>query len=155
MPPETFTFIPATSHEGLSPITQAYGVCVDTEERVLLQKHPDRPWNIPGGKPEPGETYEQALIREVYEETNVHVERPQLIGYQEVFREGVLQSYQLRYLAFVVAIDERQPDPDEGVMRERLFVPLDEAMTYIPYPQYADLFAEVRSVLRGLKEESA
>ncbi len=150
MPSETYTFIPASSYEGLSPITQVYGVCIDSEGRVLMQKHPERPWNIPGGKPEAGETYEQALAREVYEETNVHIERPAMIGYQEVYVDGVVKNYQLRYIAFVTAIDERQPDPDEGVMRERLFVPLAEAMNYIPYPQYAELFkAASRALEKG------
>ncbi len=147
--PETFTFIPASSWEGLSPIKQAYGVCLDDEQRVLLQKHPERPWNIPGGQPEPGETYEQTVIREVYEETNVRVENPRFIGYQEVFEDGVLKAYQLRFIATVVAIDERQPDPDEGVMRERMFVPLSEVMNYIPYPQYKDMFKVVETVLKN------
>jgi hypothetical protein len=75
-----------------------------------------------------------------------------MIGYQEVFEEGVLTCYQLRFLARVTAIDERQPDPDEGVMRERLFVPLSEVMNYIPYPQYTELF---KAVERSLAENSA
>lgn len=149
MPNETFTFIPATSWEGLSPIKQAYGVCLDAQNRVLLQKHPDRPWNIPGGKPELGETYEEAVIREVYEETNVHIKDPQMIGYQEIFQDGVLNGYQLRFIARVTGIDPRLPDPDEGVMRERMFVPLSEVMEYIPYPQYADLF---RTAERHIQE---
>jgi ADP-ribose pyrophosphatase YjhB (NUDIX family) len=144
---ETFTFTPATSYEGLSPITQAYGVCLDDQQRVLLQKHPDRPWNIPGGKPELGETYEQTVIREVYEETNVRIENPKMIGYQEVFQDGVFKSYQLRFLATVSALEDRLPDPDEGVMRERMFVPLSEAMQHIPYPQYAQLFALVEALI--------
>ena len=147
--PETFTFVPASSWEGLSPIKQAYGVCLDEQNRVLLQKHPDRPWNIPGGQPEPGETYEQTVIREVYEETNVRVENPRFIGYQEVFEAGVLKAYQLRFIATVVAIDERLPDPDEGVMRERMFVTLSEVMNYIPYPQYKDMFKVVEAVLKN------
>ncbi len=140
---ETFTFTAADSYEGLSPVTQAYTVCLDDQGQVLLQKHPDRPWNIPGGKPELGETYEEAAIREVYEETNVRIKDPVMIGYQEVFENGVFKSFQLRFLAKVIAIDERQPDPDEGVMRERLFVPLKDVMNYIPYPQYVELFKTV------------
>lgn len=149
--PETFTFVPAASWEGLSPIKQAYGVCLDDQNRVLLQKHPDRPWNIPGGQPEPGETYEQTVIREVYEETNVRVEHPRFIGYQEVLEDGVVKAYQLRFIATVVAIDERQPDPDEGVMRERMFVPLSEVMKYIPYPQYREMFKVVEAILKNAR----
>lgn len=146
---ESYVFKTASSYAGLEPITQAYGVCLNEKNEVLLQKHPTRPWNIPGGKPEPGETYEQALIREVYEETNVRVDQPRLFGYQEVWVEGKIKCYQLRYIARVTAIDERQPDPDEGVMRERLFVPLAEATQYIPYPQYAEIFQAVRDSIQA------
>lgn len=144
---ETYIFNAADSYEGLSPVTQAYTVCLDNEGQVLLQKHPERPWNIPGGKPEPGETYEEAAVREVYEESNVKIDHLVMIGYQKVFENGVFKSFQLRFLANVTAVDARQPDPDEGVLRERLFVPLADVMNYIPYPQYAELFKAVQAKL--------
>lgn len=146
---ESFLFKPATSYEGLSPITQAYAVCLDDKGNVILQKCLDRPWNIPGGRPEPGETYEQTAIREVYEEVTVVVERPTLIGYQEYWKDGALQSYQLRYVAFITRVDPPAIDPDNGILRDRIFVPLDEAMNYVPYPQYAEMFNEAKKFLKG------
>jgi 8-oxo-dGTP diphosphatase len=51
---------------------------VDTDGRVLLAKRPPgRPlaglWEFPGGKVEPGETPESALIRELKEELDIDV----------------------------------------------------------------------------------
>ena len=51
---------------------------VDTDGRVLLaQRPPGKPlaglWEFPGGKPEPGETPEIALIRELREELEIDV----------------------------------------------------------------------------------
>ena len=137
---ETFVFKTADSYAGLSPITQAYGVCLDQAGHVILQKCGDYPWNIPGGRPEPGETYEQTVIREVYEEVTVVVRDPQFIGYQEIWQNGVITGYQLRYVAFVVRIDPPAPDPDNGHLRERMFVPLSEAMNYVPYSNYREMF---------------
>src|SRR6266516_3299153 len=50
-------------------------------ERVLLAHRRDIDWwNLPGGGMEVGETVEEALYREVYEETGLQVEIEQLVG---------------------------------------------------------------------------
>src|SRR4029077_7931167 len=52
--------------------------------RLLLIKRGHEPgkglWSIPGGRVEPGETDEQAVIREVREETGLVVQPGRLIG---------------------------------------------------------------------------
>ena len=53
---------------------------VDRDGRLLVQQRPEGPsmaglWEFPGGKVEPGETPEQALIRELAEELGIDVEQ--------------------------------------------------------------------------------
>lgn len=59
-------------------------IITDAGGRLLLIKRGHEPgkglWSIPGGRVEPGETDEQAVIREVREETGLVVQPGRLIG---------------------------------------------------------------------------
>ena len=59
-------------------------IITDAAGRMLLIKRGHEPgkglWSIPGGRVEPGETDEQAVIREVREETGLVVRPGRLIG---------------------------------------------------------------------------
>jgi len=59
------------------------GTVVVCSNKILLEKRKNDPgkgkWSIPGGIVELGEQTEQTAIREVKEETNLTVEKPELI----------------------------------------------------------------------------
>ena len=60
-------------------LTVVAAALVDGDGRVLVQQRPDGTamaglWEFPGGKVEPGETPEAALIRELAEELGIDVE---------------------------------------------------------------------------------
>ncbi|MBB6373620.1 mutator protein MutT [Pseudonocardia eucalypti] len=56
----------------------------DRHGRLLLIRRAQEPglglWSLPGGRVEPGETDEQAVIREVHEETGLRVRAGRLLG---------------------------------------------------------------------------
>ncbi len=60
------------------------GLAYDGDGRLLLVQRRNDPgaglWSVPGGRVEPGETDEQALIREMAEETGLTVEPGPLVG---------------------------------------------------------------------------
>lgn len=72
--------------------TQAALAVVLRGERVLLVRRANPPdaglWGYPGGKVEPGETVEQAAVRELREETGVRAEAGAVLVTLEVKGEG-------------------------------------------------------------------
>ena len=50
--------------------------------RLLLVRHPERGWEFPGGRVEPGETPEEAMHRELLEETG---RRGQIIAWNTTY----------------------------------------------------------------------
>ncbi|MGN7469025.1 NUDIX hydrolase [Brevibacillus sp. SAFN-007a] len=52
----------------------------DDQGRILLQQKYNRIWGIPGGLLEIGETFAEAVRREVLEETNLTIKAMQLFG---------------------------------------------------------------------------
>ncbi|EIM05437.1 hypothetical protein A1A1_16183 [Planococcus antarcticus DSM 14505] len=67
------------------------GIIFDKAQRVLLMKRADNGlWGIPSGHVEPGETVEEAIIREISEETGLKVKVNRLIG---VYSDPVSQVF--------------------------------------------------------------
>jgi len=61
------------------------GLLKRNEKILLLKRHPNSKtnpnrWELPGGKIEPGEDFDKALLREFEEETNLSIELNDLIG---------------------------------------------------------------------------
>lgn len=65
-------------------IHAAAGIVFDAQRRLLLVRRGREPaalsWTVPGGKCLPGETAEQACVRELAEETGLAVRIDRLVG---------------------------------------------------------------------------
>lgn len=59
----------------------AAGVCVTPDRRLVLISHDGEHWGFPAGRPEPDETPQQTLRRELREEACVNVEWARPLGY--------------------------------------------------------------------------
>src|SRR5437879_11234753 len=76
--------------------------------RVLLAHRRDIDWwNLPGGGMEVGETVEEALYREVYEETGLQVEIEQLVGvYSKQQKKEVVLTFRCHVIGGVLSETE-------------------------------------------------
>ncbi len=81
-------------------------------------------WAPPGGGIELGETYEEAVIREVKEETNMKVLSQKLIGYQDIYEPDRIIR-QTRSVCIVEPYGPFLSDPDGDVTEIKLIDPAD------------------------------
>jgi 8-oxo-dGTP diphosphatase len=67
------------------------GIVVDDQDRVLLiQRRDNGHWEPPGGVLELNETFEDGVIREVFEETGVEIEVERLSGVYKNLKRGIV-----------------------------------------------------------------
>jgi ADP-ribose pyrophosphatase YjhB (NUDIX family) len=61
---------------------------------ILLQKRSDNGfWSMPGGAVDPGESVEEGVLREVWEETGLHVRLVRLVGVYSDPRNYMVTRY--------------------------------------------------------------
>ena len=112
-------------------VRQVYGVLFTDDGRIMLRV--DEGFHgLVGGTPEPGETREETLSREVFEEVNCKISNPHYLGYQIVVGDGEPYA-QLRYIAKIEEIGENRPDLDSGKLCERQLVPMEKAGNVLDY----------------------
>lgn len=97
--------------------------------RVLLGLRRDIDWwNLPGGGMEAGETVDEALHREVLEETGLEVEVEQLVGiYSKPQKQEVVLTFRCR-------IVDGTLHPTDEIRESRYFVP--DALPHNTLPKH-------------------
>lgn len=107
--------------ESSSPIFRigVFALIFDDQGRVLLCLRRDIDWwNLPGGGMEAGETVDEALRREVREETGLEVEVGQLVGaYSKPQKQEVV-------LTFRCGVTGGDLHPTEETLESCYFVPV-------------------------------
>jgi len=115
----------------------AVGAVVVRDGSLLMVQRGQEParglWTLPGGRVDGGEYLEDALRREVAEETGVEVAIDRLLGIFEVV--GDQHFVILDYLATTSYEGDPRPATDAGAAR---WVPLDEVQTLDLTPRLAE-----------------
>jgi 8-oxo-dGTP diphosphatase len=119
----------------------AGGVVIKDKREVLLIKNPSNAWTFPKGHIEPGETKEQAAVREVKEETNVDAEIVDYLGeISYFFTWGGVKIYKTVYF-FLMRYVSGIPVPSWEVKDARFF-PLEKTPKLLRYKGDKEIFAK-------------
>jgi mutator protein MutT len=126
--------------------------CVLDGDRLLLQRRSDDgTWGFPGGAVELGESAEEAVVREVFEETGLIVRAVNLLGvytkYEHVYPNG--DRTQPIAVFFRCSLVGGEPAMRDGESLELRYFPLNNVPPLVN-PQYQDALEDLRAGRRGV-----
>lgn len=113
-----------------------HAYCFYEDKLVLVYSEEKNYWSVPGGGVEAGESVEEAVVREVHEETNMRVLAQKIIGYQEIV-EAAGTKRQTRSVCIVEPYGPFLADPDGDVTEIALIEPKD-AKEYFDWKEIGD-----------------
>ncbi len=121
-----------------------HACCFYEDKLLVVYGGKEKGWTLAGGAIEPGETWQEAIVREVKEESNMKVLHCELIGYQDVYQvtETVRQT---RAFCIIEPYGEFVADPDEDITEIKLIDPKD----YKKYFDWGDIMD--RTIERALE----
>jgi len=120
------------------------GLVTNEEGKILLVKSPLRGWEYPGGLIEPGETFQQALHREIREESGVEVEITGFVGIcKNIAKDIVNIDFTCRYTGGELTTSEEST--------EVIWATEEEAFRLITFPLTRK---RLQNMLSGKKEAS-
>ena len=118
------------------------GLVTNDEGKILLVNSPWRGWEYPGGLIEPGETFHDALRREIREEAGVEVEVLSFVGICKNVEKNIVNiDFTCRYVS-----GELTPSEEST---EVIWVTPEKAMEMITFPLTKK---RLKNMLSGSKE---
>jgi 8-oxo-dGTP diphosphatase len=125
--------------EDSEDLIRAAGGVVIRDGRIAVVHRPKYDdWSLPKGKLDPGESFEQAAVREVYEEVGLRCELGRQL--EPVHYTAKAGPKIVRY--WVMSCDDGEFEPDDEVDEMRWLTP-DEARGLLSYDRDRDLLDQL------------
>ena len=111
-----------------APVTTVHGFFFNANGEILLVRHHKRGWEVPGGHIEEGESFEAAMHRELFEETQKSCEEFHQLGYlkkeaMEAEPDNCHYPYPLSYCIFYSGMISKEAKftGDEHIVEAKFF----------------------------------
>ena len=106
----------------------------EDKKKILMVNNKGGGWSLPGGAMEKGENLEQAVIREVKEETSLTIEAGEIIAVNEaIFKDKGHHAIFITFNAKVIEGEISIIDKDEISEIEWVWVSIQRANELMPY----------------------
>lgn len=120
----TYRDIDSLEQLGDRTVSAVHGYCFCDGKLVVVYNAEKNIWTPPGGGVELGETVEEAVVREVKEESNMRVLKHVLIGYQDISELDRVVT-QTRSMCIVEPYGPFVSDPDGDITEIKLIDPTE------------------------------
>lgn len=130
----TLTWCEAQKIPSKVNVSQVSAFCLNENKEVLIIKN-KHGWGLPGGHPEPKETIEESLRREIKEEASCLIKDFQLFGYVEVVdpHNNSIEGRNYIQLRFLCNLDKIDDFKAEFETSERQFVLPKQLPEYVTW----------------------
>lgn len=149
--------------EGINPnqnldekiLQGVHGFCFYKDKLVVVYAGKKGTWGPPGGHIEKGETYEEAVTREVMEESNMKVVHQELIGFIDVYESNKIIR-QTRSFCIVEPYGDFIADTDiEGDITEIKLIDPKDCKKYFNWGEGGDRIMERALEMLGSYNKNA
>ncbi len=129
----------------------AGGVILNPKLGIAVVNQNNNSWSLPKGHVEPGETYLEAAIREIEEETGIPKSELQLIETLGTYERTQTKldpnsPDELRSITlFLFTTDRNTLTPRDPENPEALFTPIDRVSLLLTHPEDKKFFESIRS----------
>ena len=132
-------------------VSGVHAYCFVNDKFVIAYSAVKGYWTPAGGGVEATETPEEAVVREVQEETNMKVLKQAFLGYQDIFEPGGIVT-QTRSVCIVEPYGGFLSDPDGDITEIKLIDPKDYKK-YFDWGIIGDHLMERALELKGILEQ--